>query len=361
MRILILTKYGNLGASSRLRLSQYVPYLRAKRWVVDVSPLLSDKYLQLVYGRKSTVLQVFIGYLRRAITLLKAFRYDVLIIEKELFPFLPAWVESLLSLARIRYIVDLDDAQFHSYDLSESRLIRTFMGTKIDTVIQRASLVIAGNSYIATRARNVGSDRVVVIPTVVDLSKYQPRYRGNSSTPVIGWVGTPKTSHYLLDVLDAFAVLSSEMSVRFIAVGGDTTMLLPSSIEVIPWSEETEVRLIQGFDIGVMPLPDLPWERGKCGFKLLQYMACGKPVVASPVGVNKDIVVDGVNGFLAKTPQQWVSSLRTLLLDSTLRARLGVRGRALVEQEFSLEVQANTFENVISTVVINKTTNVTND
>ena len=108
--------------------------------------------------------------------------------------------------------------------------------------------------------------------------------------------------------------------------------------EHVPWTEAAEVAAIAEFDVGIMPLADEPWERGKCGYKLIQYMACGLPVVASPVGVNRQIVEHGVNGFLAETPTQWDEALRTLLADPALRQRMGQAGRQKVERQFSLQV-----------------------
>jgi glycosyltransferase involved in cell wall biosynthesis len=341
MRILLLSRYGSLGASSRVRYLQYLPYFHSQGAEVTVVPLFSDDYLRALYEGGSRRGEVLRGYFRRLRALLGASRFDVVIVEKELFPFLPAVAERLLRFLGVRYVVDYDDALFHRYDRHASALVRGLLGRKIDTVMRHAAIVVAGNQYLAERARQAGAPRVEVIPTVVDTQRYQPLAREVNETPVVGWIGTPKSSRYLKTLIPVFEALQEKMPVRFVAVGARPEDFEGTPVEVWRWSEETEVASIQQFDIGIMPLEDSPWERGKCGYKLIQYMACGLPVVASPVGVNMKIVAPGENGLLADTPDEWERELWDLLhVDKLARQSMGAAGRKLVEEKYSVEAQA---------------------
>jgi glycosyltransferase involved in cell wall biosynthesis len=148
------------------------------------------------------------------------------------------------------------------------------------------------------------------------------------------------TAHYLEMIAEALRQISQESDTKVIIVGAEGVRLDGVPLEFRPWTEEAEVCDIQSFDVGIMPLADGPWEQGKCGYKIIQYMACGKPAVASPVGINKQIIEDGRNGFLATTTSQWVGALRLLRDHQDLRQRLGRRARMTVEQEYSLQVAA---------------------
>jgi glycosyltransferase involved in cell wall biosynthesis len=168
----------------------------------------------------------------------------------------------------------------------------------------------------------------------------------------IGWIGAPVTAPYLTLVQSVLAKVCQHGDVRVVIVGAQHVQLSGVPVETRAWSEETEVKEIQSFDVGIMPLPDEPWERGKCGYKIIQYMACGKPAVASPVGVNQRIIADGVDGFLAATPAQWMQALRTLHHDHGLRARMGKAAQRKVEKEYSLQVTAPRLAALLRSAVV---------
>lgn len=339
--ILIFSRYGPLGASSRVRSLQYLPYFRSMDVKVTVKPLLSDAYLQALYKGRSRWREVVKGYAGRVHALLGAKRFDVVIIEKELFPFMPATVEKCLQLIGVPYVVDFDDALFHRYDCHTNYWIRRLLGQKIDKVMRYSALVIAGNNYLAERGKQVGAGKVEIIPTVVDADRYQPKQKIAGEVPVVGWIGTPQTSNYMKPLLPVFESIQKKMPVRFVAVGARAEDFKDTPVETIPWSETTEVESIQAFDIGIMPLKDSPWERGKCGYKLIQYMACGIPVLASPVGVNYTIIKQGSNGFLANSLEEWSGALEKLICMSLdERQAMGKKGRQEVKDWYSLEAQA---------------------
>lgn len=341
MKVLLLTRYTRRGASSRLRFYQYLPYLNAQGIEVSAAPLLGDAYLDdLYHGRSKRWHTILWAYLLRLRSLLTLFRFDVLWIEYELFPGLPAWIERLISRLNIPYVVDYDDAVFHRYGLHRNRGVRWLLGGKIDLIMRRANVVTAGSAYIAEYAEKARAKRVETVPTAVDLSRYGSGVAERTSGFTVGWIGSPSTARHLSLVAPALAKLSRDAPARLTIVGAQAVGLQGVALQVRPWSEETEVAEIQRFDVGIMPLPDEPWERGKCGFKLIQYMACSRPVVASPVGVNRHIVEHGVNGFLATTQHDWVHALETLRRDPGLRRRLGQAGRTKVERQFSTAVLA---------------------
>jgi len=344
MRVLSLTRYDRLGASSRLRSMQYHPYLRHDGFAVEHAPLFSNDYvLGLQRGRRQ-IADVVMSYGRRVKQLICSKQYDLLWIEKELLPWVPAWVEHWFVPAGIPYVLDYDDAVFHYYDEHRSARVRTLLGGKHPRLMRDAAAVVAGNDYLADFARRSGAMLVEVIPTVVDLERYpvQATTAGafdENEPPVIVWIGQRSTAPYLNSLAPLFKRLRDTGRARVVAIGVDTAALgLP--MDSVPWSEASEVEMLSQGAIGIMPLPDDAFARGKCGYKLVQYMACSLPVVASPVGVNTTLVSHDVNGFLAEGPSDWEVYLSRLLDDRELRLRMGRAGRAKVEHAYSLQVTA---------------------
>ena len=339
MKVLALTRYGRLGASSRLRFYQYLPRLEQGGITVTVAALSSDEYVARLYaGRRPGFASIAQDYLRRAGRLASLRRYDLLWVEKELFPGEPALIERLLAGIGIPYVVDYDDATFHRYDRSGNPLLRHLWPRKIDAVMRGAALVIAGNGYLAERARAAGARRVEILPTVVDPGRYPVRPPPAGEPFTVGWIGTPVTQRYLTPVAGALAaIVAAGGRVRLVGADRVPDGLPVAATELRPWSEESEANEILGFDVGIMPLDDTEWERGKCGYKLLQYMASARPVVASPVGVNPEIVEQGVTGFLAATPEEWRAALARLRDDPALRTGMGTAGRRRLEAGYSID------------------------
>ena len=277
--------------------------------------------------------------------------FDLIWIEKEALPWLPAWIEHKLGLAKVPYIVDYDDAIFHRYDQHHFKLIRWILGKKIDLIMQYAALVLVGNEYLLERAKKAGAKRVEVLPTVIDLEKYPSNSFNNNDIFTIGWIGSPVTSHYLKLVMPALEEFCKKNTARIVLIGAKKEELSNIQVEYVPWSEETEIKEIQKFDVGIMPLPDNGWERGKCGFKLIQYMACRKPVIGSPVGVNCEIIKHGINGYQAKNIDEWIWALKKLKDDHKLRQEMGRAGREIVEKKYCLQVTAPRLLKILYSVI----------
>ena len=353
MTVIFFTKYNRAGASSRYRSYQYLPVLESAGVPFSASPLFDDAYLahKYVHGR-ARFWDVVRAFARRLWVLLRVPRSAVVLIEYELLPWFPAIFERLLAWRGCRMVVDYDDALFHQYDAHPNPWVRRFLGRKIATVMRLAHTVVVGNAYLAEYAHSAGAFRVEFIPTVIDLVRYPVKDAAcDSDQFIIGWIGSPSTAGYLREIAPALAVLCLDGRTRVRVVGSGPLELAGVAVDVVAWREETEVEEIRGFDVGVMPLPDEPWARGKCGFKLVQYMACGLPVVASPVGVNAEIVEEGVNGFLARDGAEWVAALERLKENAAFGKRLGKAGRRKVEERYCLQVTGARFAALLLAVL----------
>lgn len=342
MRVLLLSRYADLGASSRLRSYQYLQPLKSFGVDVEVSPLFSNKYLSMKYEGGFPVCEAVRAYASRLSALVRSRNYNLIWLEKEFLPWLPSWFELSLLPHSVPYVVDYDDAIFHRYDRSGVALVRGVLGGKIDAVMRKAALVITGNSYLFQRAKKAGARRAINIPTVVDLQRYsiQSKKTDNPEVLKLVWIGTKYTAKYLdiLRVPLAEAIPNCKIELHVVGASGVT---FPGvDVKCIPWAEATEVGLIHDCDVGIMPLIDSDWERGKCGYKLIQYMACRLPVVASPVGANVDIVQEGVSGFLANSTCGWRTAFLRFAGNRKLRDAMGDNGRETVEKKFSVQAWA---------------------
>jgi len=335
-----------------MRFYQYLPYLQSRHVEIQVAPMLDDEYISRLYaGKRASFFAMGRAYAHRLVRLASAGSFDLLWVEKEVLPWLPAWAETLFDRLGIPYVVDYDDAVFHRYEMHANPLVRTLLGKKIDAVMRHAAVVVSGNDYLAEHARRAGARRVEYLPTVVDLLRYSVERRSGQGFR-IGWVGTPITAPNLGIIQTALQEVGAQSALRLVLVGAGSQDLLPGiEKEILPWSEESEVASIQSFDVGVMPLVDAPFERGKCGYKLIQYMACGLPVIASPVGVNTRIIDDGITGFLASSSREWAAAMLKLSADPAMRSRLGNAGRQKIEQEYSLQVAAPRLLDILESVL----------
>jgi len=351
--VVLLTRYGTLGASSRLRCYQFLPALERAGFCVTRRPMFSNAYVAARYRNRALAFAFALsGYARRLLQMLRLRPDAALWIEYEMLPWLPFAVERAIYDADRPVIVEYDDAIFHRYDRHPNELVRRWLGDKIDRIMRAATVVVTGNDYLAEHARHAGARRVEVIPTVIDTSRYRQKLSFPADAFVVGWIGSGSTVQYLKALEPALRALADIPGFGVTNVGGPAWR--PGGLPVcnVPWTEATEIEAMLAFDVGIMPLPDDPWTRGKCGYKLIQYMGCGLPVVASPVGVNNSIVEPGRNGFLATSHAEWSDALRKLAVNPQLRADMGARGHAKVAREYSLEAATPTwmrlFEDLLS-------------
>jgi len=337
-RGLVFAKYSTLAASTRQRIVQAMPYLEQAGIALNIHPLFDNDYLaRLFSGQSRSAVGVANAYVKRVARLLNTRDYDFLWVHYELFPYLPGFMERLIGISGKPVLYDFDDAIFHQYDQNPRALVRALLGKKLVPLLRRTDIALCGNAYLRAYASQYCT-RTELIPTTVDISVYTLRALTEPGAAVtVGWIGSPSTWRYceaLTGVLEEFISLPGR---AVLVVGAQRAADSGSSFEFRDWSEADEIADIQRMDIGIMPVPDEPWARGKCGYKLIQYMACGIPVVASPVGVNREIVQHGVNGFLASTNQEWREALECLATDSGLRQRMGQAGRARAVAEYSIQ------------------------
>jgi len=278
------------------------------------------------------------GVARRIRRLPRPAGFDVAYVYREAALGGPVWVERAVA-RRLPVVYDFDDAIY----LPAASAANARMGFlkdpgKAAMLCRLAAHVTVGNHHLATFARR-HARQVTVIPSTIDTEHYVPRPRAAAARPVIGWTGSPTTLPYLESMLPALRRLKTRMDFELHVIGG---RLEDKALDVrcIHWDVASEVDDLRAFDVGLMPLADDEWARGKCGMKALQYMALGIPPVVSPVGVNTTIVRDGVNGMHASTDDEWVARLEALGRDPALRARLGLEARRTVENEYSAAVHA---------------------
>lgn len=352
MRIAFFTKYSRIGASSRYRTYQYLDYLHSEGVRADVFYLLGEEYLRALYsGRRIPRMYLLKRLAVRIRDILRVRKYDVIVIEKELVPYVPSVLERLTRLINPSIVVDYDDAIFANY------FDNPLLQSKIATVMRLSSAVNVGNQYLYDYARTINPN-VNLIPTGIDLVKYRQKdaYETSADQVIIGWIGTPITSKYLFLIHGALSKLAQRFPIVLRCIGTSPDFEMEGvTIENVPWDESTEVAEILTFDIGIMPLADGSFEKGKCGLKLIQYMGCGIPSVASPVGVNRDIICHGENGLLASLEEDWVREIEALIQDPGLRKRIGRNGRQTVIDRYSLEAIAPKLLTVFQRVASRRT------
>jgi glycosyltransferase involved in cell wall biosynthesis len=347
-KILALTKYGRLAASTRQRLTQFEAFLNANDFSIDLVPLMDDAQIErIAHNRPLNKLSIVKNYWKRLFYLRSAHRYDLIWIQYELFPYFPGFFEAMATWLKVPYVLDYDDAVFHKYDLHQLSLVRSILSVKLVPLMKGATAVMCGNTYIADYASQYCAN-VKIIPTVVDTDVYGPAESILTGDPLaVGWIGSPSTWPYLLSLLPTITPVLEAYDARMLVIGSGQAQSLTKKFEFRDWQEPSEVQDIQDMAVGIMPLSDTPWARGKCGYKLVQYMACNVPAMASPVGVNRDILANGQSGVLCATADDWVRSLDLLLSDVDERRRLGLAGRKRVVEHYSVASQKSCLLSVL--------------
>ncbi|HWL10954.1 MAG TPA: glycosyltransferase family 4 protein [Planctomicrobium sp.] len=331
MRVLFLTS-GEFIPSSRYRIHPYLSHLRSQGIECDVSHSIPPKYHRFPWlgWRLSHLIRKGIRTVQFRRSNLR--RYDVVVLEREIFDD-PTWNYEALLRSRIpRLILDIDDAIFLRYP------------EKFARIAGMSDHILAGNRLLAQECLK-HSPHVTVIPTAIDLNDYPPLpERTVQEIPVIGWIGTTANLPYLNVAIPALKKVFETHRFLFRVITSDDQDLKKLDFGSIPvefrrWSAPAAVHEIQQFHIGIMPLPDEPWERYKCGFKLLQYMASGVPAIASPVGVNREIISHGINGLLAETSEDWYDSLKLILTNPDRGSSLREAARDTIEVRYSVDLQ----------------------
>jgi glycosyltransferase involved in cell wall biosynthesis len=314
MKVLFLIQ-GWRVAASRYRVLQYLPYLRERGMETEVSP----------YPRS----------LRENWSLFKSLPgYDIVFLQRKRLTGLRLW---LLRRRAHRIVYDFDDSVMYRNSTAENPFSKT-RRRRFARMLTASDAVIAGNEYLKTEALKYNPN-VEVIPSPIDIERYTAKsYDSREEGVVLGWIGDHGSIHYvekMHPVFDALATKYPHVRLKIVC----DTFFDCDRMEVIKkqWSSDDEVRDLQSFDIGLMPLMDDPWSWGKCGLKIVQYQGVGVPVVCTPVGINRDLVTDGENGLWAMDEREWIGKLSILIEDADLRRDMGLRGRKRVRRDFSLQ------------------------
>lgn len=355
MRVLaIVPSLFDTSPGQRYRMEQWEPLLRERGVDIHYEPFECEQLHGLLYkpglfGQKLRLVASALS--RRLATIRKMADFDVVYLFREAALLGPPIFERLVHQSGIPIVFDFDDAIFVSYRSPANGYLSylKFAG-KTKTICRLAAHVMVGNPYLADYARQV-NDHVTVIPTTIDTDKYKPLPRAESTVPVIGWTGSYSTVQHLDTLRGALQKLAKQQSFRLRVIGTPTYKIPGVEVEASIWKADTELEDLSSIDIGVMPLPDDAWSKGKCGLKALQFMALGIPTICSPVGVNTDIIQDNENGMLAGSEDEWVEKMSRLLQSRETRERLGQAGRMTVQEWYSAKTQAPRVYDIFKSVV----------
>ena len=322
---------GMEASSSRYRVLQYLPFLKEQGVDVSVHPRQQRWRDKLQFYNT-------LG------------QYDLLVIQRKLFTPVEFWY---IRQKAKKIVYDFDDAVMYrsSGSASSTSFSRRL---KFGYMMKRVDYVIAGNQFLKSEVLPY-NEHVAVIPTTIDLSRYSAKEEADQRNVItIGWLGSSSTLKYLrplIPVLEKTYRKHPNVQLKIVCDRFLDSLNLP--VIKKRWASEEEEADLKSFDIGIMPLTDDLWSRGKCGLKILQYYSVGVPVVCTPVGINGEIVKDGVNGFWARNETEWEERLLTLIEEEGLRREMGINGRRTVEEGYSLEVNAPRLFSVINKVMEN--------
>lgn len=350
--------------SQRYRIEQWLPYLKAQGISVDLIPFVDERLLRVLYEPGQHVAKAVLcarAFVRRLSQMTAIHRYDAIYVHRTACLAGPAVLEKLLSLFRQPVIFDFDDAIFLLHTTEANRRYGWLkFPSKTATICRLSTHVVVGNSYLADYACRY-NPWVTVIPSSVDTEHYQPvEHNRSRDRVVVGWMGSSTSQTHL----EMFAPVLRDLFVRRdieLRIVSDREPHLPGIPYVWhSWSAKSEISELAYFDIGIMPLPDDKWARGKCAMKVLLYMSMAAPVVCSAVGTNCEVIQHGENGFLASTPREWLTHLEALIDDASLRKRLGMAGRQTIEDRYSAHRCGTAFASVIRETVGSKPTSMSN-
>jgi glycosyltransferase involved in cell wall biosynthesis len=360
MRILaVVPSLYNTSPGQRFRIEQWAPRLRAHGIDVEFAPFEDAALHDVLHqpGRSvEKAMQIGRALARRVSVVAHARRFDAVYLFREAALLGPAVLERWMG-RRLPVVFDFDDAIFERYRSPTNGYFSwlKFPG-KTAATCRLSGHVIVGNPYLADYARQF-SRSVTIVPTTIDTDIYRPSPAAARRVTVIGWSGSHSTVRHLRTLDAALRRLARRLAFQLRVIGAPGYSLDGVDVELRPWRADTEVADFTGVDVGIMPLPDDRWSRGKCGLKALQYMALGIPAVCSPVGVNRDIISHGQNGLLAASTDDWVAELERLLASDALRQRLGAAGRATVEARYSAAAQIPVVRRVFEQAVARRPSN----
>jgi glycosyltransferase involved in cell wall biosynthesis len=318
--------------------------LQQNGYEITYSNIISEWDDKYFYQEGKYLFKTFIfikTFIHRCWDVIRAPKYDYIFIYREAFMIGTTQFERGLKRSKRPIIFDFDDSIWIQ-DISEGNKNLSWMKrpSKTDEIISLADLVIVGNKYLAEHAKTFCSN-VAIIPTTIDTNYHKPTNKTTHSILCIGWTGSETTIRHFKLIIPVLRRLKEKYGdhISFTQISNVPYDVPEIGLNAITWTPQNEISELEKFDIGIMPLPNDEWAKGKCGFKGLQYMAMEIPTIMSPVGVNTEIIEDGVNGFFASNEEEWFSVLCRLIEDNELRATIGKKGRETVIERYSIESQ----------------------
>lgn len=357
-KIYIFLPTGNLGASSRYRILQYKNILE-KNFVLEINEFLDNK--TYMYWKNNKFIKVIP---RLPYRILKTIRFAIkieknstIVIHRDIIPFGNMWIEKYLKYKNCKIIVDIDDAIYleNTSEISNKKnklMYNLKYGKRYDILFKISDKIICGNKYLEDYVKNFCND-TKIIPTVVNTSEISTKSSDKINDNLdIAWIGNPGNTGYILEVMPIINKIAKEMKqkIRLNLIGSkefSTEMYQYLDITFNTWSLEKEYDLLKKSDIGIMPLKDTSWAKGKCALKLLQYMAVGIPVIGSAVGENKSVIINGKNGFLCNDEKEWEKSIIYFIENREKLNEMGNYGREFVEENYSINRWSNELINYI--------------
>lgn len=346
MKILFLAPYPYGAApSQRFRFEQYLDATKNAGHIIDIVPFIDEATWKILYTPKQFGKKIFAvlnAFWRRFQLLGQLKQYDYVFIHREASHIGPPIFEWMIAkILKKKIIYDFDDAIWLPNYSEHNKLFHPLkMYGKVKSIMRWSHKISAGNDYLCDFARQFNSN-VVCNPTTIDTENMHNRVKNQRTEKVvIGWTGTLTTAKYILEILPALQKLEKKYDFVFQVISNEFPKVELKSFQFKKWKKETEIEDLLEFNIGIMPLVDDKWAKGKCGFKALQYMSLGIPAVVSPVGVNTKIVDEKINGFLCTTQEDWYNALSYLLENPEAREKMGKEARKKIEEHYS--VKSNT-------------------
>jgi glycosyltransferase involved in cell wall biosynthesis len=347
--ILFLTPYPcGTAASQRFRFEQYYDLLEQNGYSITVKSFLDKRTWTLLYQPSHyprKILGIILGFIRRIVVLAKLNKFDFVFIHREAAPIGPPLIEwIIIKIFKKKVIFDFDDAIWINNTSRQNRVVRQLrFPAKIRFMIKSAYKVSVANGMLSQFASAFNS-KVIINPTTLDTELHHNKLKDHTAKrPVIGWTGTHSTLQYLDIIIPIFKELRTTHEFDIIIISDQDPVLKDLDYQFVKWCHDTEIDDLLKMDIGIMPLSDDLWSQGKSGFKAMQYMALGIPAVVSNVGVNANLVEDGVSGYLCNNQNEWEEALIKLMSSPQLRSALGIKGREFVEKNFSVKSNAKNF------------------
>lgn len=327
--------------SQRFRFEQYTSFLKEDNYDITFHPFFIEKNYKLLYQPKHHFIKIYItllGFIRRFFLLFNLNSYSIVFIHREASPIGPPIFEWIIAkILKKKIIYDFDDAIWLKNTSKHNKLVSNVKAhSKVKKICKWADLIFCGNDFLMDYAKQFNNN-VKYIPTTIDTENTHNKRKKYEPTDInIGWTGTHSTIKYLYEIEPILSELQKDINFNFIVISDINPDFKNLKYTFIRWNKNSEIDDLIKLDIGIMPLKESEWAKGKCGFKALQYMAIGIPTVISPVGVNVSIVNDGVNGFFANSPEEWKEKLKQLTEDRILRKKIGEKGIRTIADNYSV-------------------------